>query len=244
MKTVVIMQARMGSTRLSGKVMKRLENKTILEHDIARIRQCRQVDEIVIATTVNDHDDIIEEEAKRLAVKCYRGSETDVLSRYYYAAAENSADIVVRITSDCPLIDPYVVDDVIHFYKEHKYPYVTNSSVRPNEGTYPRGLDTEVFGFEELEKAHRLATENYQREHVTPYFYEEGRNIYILNNDVNYSHYRWTLDTEEDYRFLTEVYKHLYKGVHDFYMEDVIRLMDRYPELYQINKEIQQKKLK
>lgn len=244
MKTTVIMQARMGSTRLSGKVMKQLFGKTVLEHDIERIRQCVQVDDIIIATTVNDTDDIIAEEARRLGVKCYRGSETDVLSRYYLAAKEYPTDIVVRITSDCPLIDPHVVDEIIGFYKVNQYPYVTNGSVRPGQGTYPRGLDTEVFSFRGLEEAYYNATESYQREHVTPYFYEDGKEIYIYKREPNYSHYRWTLDTEADWNFITEVYRYLYKGVHDFYMEDILRLMEEHPELYEINKDIKQKTIK
>lgn len=244
MKTAAIIQARMGSTRLSGKVMKILHGKTVLEHDIERIKQCKQIDEIIIATTDSEKDDIIAEKVKSLGLKFFRGSESDVLSRYYYAAKENHADIIVRITSDCPLIDPRIIDKVVEFYKSNHYPYVTNSSVRPSEGTYPRGLDTEVFSFKGLEEAFENAKESYQREHVTPYFYEEGKDIYIYKNDKNNSHYRWTLDTEEDWQLISKVYDYLYKGIHNFYMEDIIQLMEQHPELNEINKDIMQKKIK
>lgn len=244
MKTVVIIQARMGSTRLPGKVMKELCGQTVLKHVVERVKQCSEMNEIIIATTTHSGDDRIEKEAQNIGVKCFRGSESDVLSRYYYAAKESNADIVVRITSDCPLIDPKVMDNVIRFYKEHDYPYVSNSNSNPSNLTFPRGLDTEVFGFEDLEEAFVNAKEPYQREHVTPYLYEEGRELYIYKNDNNYSEYRWTLDTEEDYAFIQKVYENLYKGKHNFYLNDIITLMEKKPELYEINKDIKQKKLK
>lgn len=243
-KTVAIIQARMGSTRLSGKVMKNLFGKTVLAHVIERVKQSKEIDEIVIATTVSEYDTAIEGEAIRCGVKCFRGSEADVLSRYYFAAQENKADIIVRITSDCPLIDPRVTDKVVGYYKTHDFPYVSNGNPNPLFITYPRGLDTEVFSFQGLEEAYLNAKEPYQREHVTPYFYEDGRKLFFLKNDKNYSRCRWTLDTEADWCLISKIYEHLYKGVHDFYMGDVVRLMEEYPELYDINKDIRQKDYK
>ena len=244
MKTVAIIQARMGSTRLSGKVMKNLLGKTVLAHVIERVKQSKHIDDIVIATTVSENDGVIEEEAIRCGVNCYRGSEDDVLSRYYLAAKENKADIIVRITSDCPLIDPMVTDKVIEYYKTHDYPYVSNGDPDPSLITYPRGLDTEVFSYEGLEEAYLNAKKPYQREHVTPYLYEDGKRLYHLKNDKNYSKCRWTLDTEADWKLISKIYEYLYKGIHNFYMEDVVRLMDEHPELYDINKDIKQKDYK
>lgn len=244
MKTVVIIQARMGSSRLPGKVMKEVQGKTVLEHVVERVRQSKEIEDIIIATTIEDKDDTIVKEALRIGVKVFRGSESDVLSRYYYAAKENNADIVVRITSDCPLIDPEVVDKVICFYKENDYLYVTNSSGDPQKATFPRGLDTEVFGFDYLEEAFLHAKAGYQREHVTPYFYEEGKEYYIYKNPIDYSKFRWTLDTEDDWLFVREVYSNLYKGKHNFYMNDIITLLENKSYIFNINKDIQQKKIK
>lgn len=244
MKTVVIIQARMGSTRLPGKVMKELFGKTVLEHVVERVKQSIEINEVIIATSTHYHDDVIEMESKKIGVKCFRGSESDVLSRFFYAARENNADIVVRITSDCPLIDPKVMDKVIRFYKQHEYPYVSNGDIDSRLRTFPRGLDTEVFGFKELKEAFLDAKEPYQREHVTPYLYEDGRELYFYKNDKNYSKYRWTLDTEEDWELIKEIYRELYKGEHNFYLEDIIALIEKRPELYDINKDIKQKAIK
>lgn len=117
MKIVAIIQARMGSTRLPGKVMMKIQERTVLDHVISRVRQSKEIDEIVIATTTKEDDAAIMEEAKRLNIKCFRGSEDDVLSRYYFTAKENKADVVLRITSDCPLIDSKVIDEILSFYK-------------------------------------------------------------------------------------------------------------------------------
>ena len=242
-KVVAIIQARMGSTRLPGKVMKDLCGKTVLAHDIERVRQSKYIDEIVIATTKFKEDDIILREALENGAKVYRGSEDDVLRRYYEAAKENKADVIVRITSDCPLIDPFIVDEVIKVYLNSNYDLVTNAGFYPENRTYPRGLDVEVFSFDILKKAFQEAKEMYQREHVTPFIYENSKNIYYYKNNIDYSKYRWTLDTEEDYKLIEIIYKNLYKGKHDFYVEDISKLFDDMPELFEINKNVQQKKL-
>lgn len=243
MKIVAIIQARMGSTRLPGKVMMKISGKTVLEHVIARVRQSKLIDEIIIATTVKSDDDAIVEESSRLGVRYYRGSEDDVLSRYYYAAKKNNADIIIRITSDCPLIDSEVIDEIIKFYKESEYGIVTNAGSDLTERTYPRGLDTEVFSFNQLEDAFIKAKEKYQREHVTPYIYENAKEIYYYKNDIDYSKYRWTLDTEEDLKLITNLYEELYKDKHDFYLEDILELFQKQPRLHNINSHIEQKKI-
>lgn len=244
MKTVVIIQARMNSTRLPGKAMLKIADKTVLEHVVTRVKQSRLIDEIIIATTTKQEDDIIVEESKKIGVKSYRGSEEDVLSRYYYAAKENSADIIIRITSDCPLIDPEIIDLVINFYKENEYDIVANASSNLSERTFPRGLDVEIFSFKQLEIAFLKANEKYQREHVTPYIYENAEKVYYYKNDVDYSQHRWTLDTDDDYKLISKIYSELYKGVHDFYLKDIIKLFERKPDLFEINAHVEQKKLK
>ncbi|MBU5436665.1 glycosyltransferase family protein [Tissierella sp. MSJ-40] len=242
MKSVAIIQARMGSTRLPGKVMKKISDKTVLEHVIIRVKQAKEIDEVIVATTVKEDDNLIVEESKRLGVKFYRGSEEDVLSRYYHAAKENNGDIVVRITSDCPLIDPNIVDELIIFYKNNKFDLVTNAGSDVTQRTYPRGLDTEVFSFKQLDVAYKEATERYQREHVTPFIYENGNNVFYYKNDIDYSKHRWTLDTEEDFELIAKIYDKLYMGKHDFYLNEIIELFKRQPELFNINEHIEQKK--
>lgn len=241
MKIGAIIQARMGSTRLSGKVMKELEGETVLSHVLERVKQSSKIDEIIIATTILDRDGIIVSEARRCGVKVYRGSEEDVLARYYYAAKENELDVVVRITSDCPVIDPKVIDKVISHYQANDYSIITNAGPNVEYRTYPRGLDVEVFSFEVLENAFSSASEKYQREHVTPFIYENAEKLGYYKNEKDYSLYRWTLDTEEDYALISEIYKHMYKGLHDFYMEDIIKLFEQQPELIKMNSHVVQK---
>lgn len=244
MKIGAIIQARMGSTRLSGKVMKVIEGKTVLKHVIERVKQSHFIDVIIIATTIHDRDDVIEAEAIQCGVEVFRGSEDDVLSRYYYAAKNNNLDAIVRITSDCPLIDSKVLDEIIDYYQKNNNDIVSNAGSDVMNRTYPRGLDTEIFSFKILEKAFNNAVEKYQREHVTPYIYENSSSILYYKNNVDYSKYRWTLDTEEDFELISEIYKHIYKGTHDFYMQDIVRLFEQKPELYDINSHIEQKKIK
>ncbi len=168
MKIVAIVQARMGSTRLPGKVLKQLGDETVLHHVVERLKAVPLLDQIVIATTHDLQDDVMIKEAERLQVFSYRGSEQHVLSRYYEAALEYKADVVVRVTSDCPLLDPMVTNEVIGHYLREKVDYVSNTIDR----SYPRGLDTEVFSFAALEKTNREAHTEAQFEHVTPYIYQ------------------------------------------------------------------------
>ena len=244
MKIAAIIQARMGSTRLSGKIMKDIKGRTVLSHVIERVNQSNIIDEIIIATTVEERDKVIENEAIKCGAKVYRGSEEDVLSRYYEAAKENSIDIIVRITSDCPVIDANIIDDIVNFYLDGKYDVVTNAGSDLSQRTFPRGLDTEVFSFEVLEDAFNNGREKYHREHVTPFIYENSNKIYYFKNDVNYSMYRWTLDTKEDFELIIEIYNRLYKGRHDFYLQDIINIFKQEPKLFTINAHIEQKKVR
>lgn len=244
MRTGAVIQARMGSTRLAGKVMKDLKGLPVIKHVIDRVKLCNRIDQIIIATTISPNDDIIQKQAESNHVSYFRGSEDDVLSRYYFAAKENNLDVIVRITSDCPLIDPKVTDEIIHFFKNGDYGIVSNAGAAPESRTFPRGLDTEVFSFAVLEEAYFNAKEKYQREHVTPYIYENSDKVLYYKNDNNYSNYRWTLDTEEDWSLIKIIYDHLYKGSHDFYLNEIIDLFEKYPDLININAHIEQKKTK
>lgn len=242
MKVVCIVQARVGSTRLPGKVLKKICGKTVLEHDIDRLKRIKNIDEIIIATTTLEKDNAIVKECQRLGVKCFRGSEEDVLSRYYYAAKENNADVVVRVTSDCPLIDPEVSEKIIQYYLDNKdkYDYVSNTIER----TYPRGLDTEVFSFSALEKAFNEAISKRDKEHVTPYIWDNA-NVFRLaqyKNIKDYSNLRWTLDTEEDYRLISSIYEK-FRNKKYFSMHEILKFLEGNPKIKEINKNVEQKKI-
>ncbi|AOR22913.1 cytidylyltransferase domain-containing protein [Clostridium taeniosporum] len=242
MKVVCIVQARMGSSRLPGKVLKEICGKSVLEHVIYRLRLINNIDEIIIATTNLERDNQIIKECEKIGVKYFRGSEDNVLSRYYYAAKENNADIVVRITSDCPLIDYKISQDIIQYYLDNakKYDYISNTIER----TYPRGLDTEVFSFNALEVAFKEAVSNRDLEHVTPYIWDNSKVFKIAQykNDKDYSELRWTLDTKEDLELIENIYENLYNHMNSqFVFEDILNLYNQYPELYNMNKHIMQK---
>lgn len=243
MKVVAIIQARMGSTRLPGKVMKIILGKPIILWDLERVFLSKLIDEIVVAIPHGNENDIIEDTIKEYNDKIIimRGSEDDVLDRYYQAALQTDADVIVRITSDCPLIDTVVIDLVIEQFINKNCDYCTNSLTR----TYPRGLDTEVFSFKALTRAWNEAKEDYEREHVTPYIIENPERFILVNvlNDIDLSHLRWTLDTKEDFEFISAVYKKIYPKKQLFLMDDVLELLDREPGLIEINKHIEQKQV-
>ncbi|MNW42969.1 3-deoxy-manno-octulosonate cytidylyltransferase [compost metagenome] len=241
LKTVAIVQARMGSTRLPGKVMNTIKDKTVLGHVIARLKKVKEIDEIVIATTKLSQDDIIEKEAHLHGVSVYRGSEQDVLARYYEAACEYQANHIVRITSDCPLIDPGVTSKIVDFYLNHSFDYVSNCIVR----SYPRGLDTEVFSYKSLERASKETTLQEQREHVTPYIYQNRSlfSVYDFIGEHDHSYYRWTVDTIEDFKLVSAIYDELYEEDFCFGWDKTLELMKQNPTLSLINSHIEQKKI-
>ncbi len=243
MKTVIIDQARMTSTRLPGKVMKEILGKPLLEYQIERLRRVDEADEVVIATTTNNSDQPIVELCEDLGVAYYCGSEEDVLSRYYEAAVNFAADTVVRVTSDCPLIDPAVVDKVIKYYKNKRdnYDYVSNTLQR----TYPRGMDTEVFPFKALEEAFLNAGEQPEREHVTPYicWHPERYRLHNVNYHEDKSRHRWTVDEVEDFILIKNIIEAVYPFNPQFDMEDVLGLLNKHPEWVELNAGVEQKKL-
>ncbi|MBN3905794.1 MAG: glycosyltransferase family protein [Nostoc sp. NMS1] len=240
MKTVIIVQARMTSTRLPGKVLKKVLDKSLLEYQIERLKRVKLADEIVIATTINRKDLPIIELCDRLSIPYFRGSEEDVLARYYQAAKEHHADVVVRITSDCPLIDPQLIDKVIQFYLEYEYDYVSNCLQR----SYPRGMDTEVFSFLALQQAFVEATAQPDREHVTAFIYMHperyrlGQIIYSENQSLH----RWTVDTADDFELIKRIIEALYPQIPKFTLEDCLDLLRQYPDWSLINAHVEQKK--
>ncbi|WML46079.1 glycosyltransferase family protein [Neobacillus sp. PS3-40] len=244
MKVIAIIQARMGSTRLPGKILKEVLGKPLLEYQIEQVRNSKQIDEIVIATTTKDTEQPIIDLCGRLLVPYYRGSEEDVLSRYFEAAQQSHAEIIVRLTSDCPLIDPNVIDEVIsHYIKNFPiYDYVSNTIER----SYPRGLDVEVFSMQALEQSFKKAKDTVCREHVTPYIYQHTNlfNLGYVKNDLDLSKYRLTVDTEEDFKLVDQLIKELLKRDNKYFtLRDIIDVMQENPEWLFINSHIEQKKL-
>jgi spore coat polysaccharide biosynthesis protein SpsF len=239
---IAIIQARMGSTRLPGKVMKSLFGKPMLEYIIKRVQAAKMVDQIVIATTTESDDNIINDFAKKYNIECYRGSSEDVLDRYYQAAKAYDADVIIRITADDPLKDPRIIDEILLEYinASGKYDYVSNTIIP----TYPIGLDVEVFSFQAIRKAWNESEGQFYREHVTPYIWNNS-NIFNLKNiehkGENLSTLRWTVDTQKDFEFVETIYRYLYDENEIFLMEDILKLLKQHPEIQNINKDVSQK---
>lgn len=238
MRVVAIVQARMGSTRLPGKVLKDLAGETMLARVVGRLRCASRINELLVATTDHPDDDAIVDECRKQLVGVFRGDQDDVLDRYFKAAELASADVVVRITSDCPLIDPEVTDKTIARFLDELPDYASNTIVR----TYPRGLDTEVMSFSALKRAWQKAQRPYEREHVTPYLLEHSSEFRLISvvGDRDYSAHRWTVDTPEDLLFAQTVYDRL-KLKRMFSWRDVLDLLDREPELAELNSGVVQK---
>lgn len=241
MDIAAIIQARMGSTRLPGKVLKTLGDRTVLGHVITRVKSIPLIHRVVVATTLLPEDAAIADEARRFGATVYRGSERHVLSRYYEAAMEAKADVVVRFTSDCPLLDPKISERVIQTFLDGDYDYV-----RLGLETHPRGLDSEVFTFAALKRAHEEAVKDYEFEHVTPYILErpEQFKLGVVQQNEDDSRYRLTLDTPEDWQLIEKIYNALYKGKGEiFSWPDVKRALLAHPDWVQINAGVRQKKL-
>ena len=232
-----IIQARMGSSRLPGKTLMKLnQNRTVLDFVVNQLSFSTLIDKIIIATTNLEQDDIIEQTAKNLGIQCFRGNSDDVLDRYYNCAKEFEIDNIVRITSDCPLIDPEIIDEVIRKYKSENYDYFTNTLIR----TYPIGTDVEIFSFEILEKTWQNATLPSEREHVTPFIRNKKMNFRIgnLENKKKLDHFRWTLDRQKDLDLIREIITKINKN--PILMNDILNLFSTEPQLIKINENISQ----
>jgi spore coat polysaccharide biosynthesis protein SpsF len=239
---VAIIQARMGSTRLPGKVLAAIGPGTVLSYVVARLRRAKTLDRVVVATTTAPRDQALVEHASTLGVDVMRGDEQNVLARYRDAAAAAGADVIVRITADCPLVDAEIVDRVVTaFVDAAPVDFAANTLRR----TYPAGLDVEVIGRQALERAWREARKQYQRVHVCPYIYEHPEEFKLLSvvGDHDYSWMRWAVDTAEDLAFVRAVYDRLGYDV-TISWRDVIALLARAPELLEINRHVRQKQLR
>lgn len=241
-RTVAIVQARMGSSRLPGKVLQEIHGKPMIARVVERTRKAKFVNNVAVATTTEASDDAIEAWCRESATACYRGSTFDVLDRFYQAARLFAADVVVRVTADCPVIDPDVIDETISAFHQHAVDFAANRLPPPWGRTFPIGLDTEVCSFSALERAWEDAKAAHEREHVMPYLYDvPGRfKIFQLNTEPNYGSLRWTVDTPEDLEFIRRVFDHL-QDVDHFSWLDVLAVTHSHPELNKINAEIRHK---
>jgi spore coat polysaccharide biosynthesis protein SpsF len=241
-RTVAIIQARVGSTRLPGKVLLDLCGKTVLGRVVERTSRMTRIKDVVVATSNLESDDAVEEECRRLGVACFRGSEDDVLDRFRGAAQALGAEQCVRITADCPLIDPVVSDDIVAQFEAADPPVDYASNKIPQ--SFPRGLDTEVFTREALERSARWARKPYHRTHVTAYMYQTPELFTMLSvvSDVDRADWRWTIDTPEDLAFVRSIYERFDRRS-DFSWLDVVKLIESEPDLANINKHVVQKEI-
>jgi len=234
-----IIQARTGSTRLPGKILKSVnQNDTVLSFGIKQVQSCKNIDQLVIATTNLPEDDVIVDYVEKLKIEYFRGSPKDVLDRYYQCAKKFSISIIVRITSDCPLVDPGIIDEVISNFLENKDKIDYVSNVHPIT-TFPDGTDVEVFSFESLEKAWMEAKKPSEREHVTPYIYTSKKfRLGEFINSKDLSNLRWTVDHEVDLVLISEIVRLIPNR--PILMENILDLFSKHPELKKINQEIPQ----
>lgn len=232
-RVVAIIQARVSSSRLPRKVLMDIAGRSMLEHVVGRLRQVPEVDEVVIATSTDPSDDEIVSFCEDHDITVRRGSLDDVLERYWSAARDVGADVVVRATSDCPLLDPAVISLVVRRYLQGDVDYASNRL--PGHRTYPVGLDVEAFGVDTLDRAHREATQPFEREHVTPYVYCDDHDFRLacVDTDAPAPTERWTVDTAEDLAFVREVFARLPDGVTDWL--ELKAIVEADPELRAIN---------
>ena len=232
----VIIQARMGSTRLPGKVLEKVDGIPLLKYQYDRVLKSKRVDKIIIATSSEKQDDEIEKFCLSLGISCYRGSEKDVLGRYYECALENHIKTVVRLTGDCPLIDPVVIDETIEIFQEESSDYACNTAP-PETSCFPDGSDVEVFSFEALSKAHLECKKPHDREHVTFYLWKQdnGFKTSQLTMKDNFSKYRFTLDYPEDLKVLDFLIKTLRKKGMFGHVKEVVSLLDSNPDIKKLN---------
>ncbi len=260
LRVIAIVQGRMGSSRLPGKILADIAGQPMLSRVYIRTSRAATVTETVFATTTDSSDDPVADYCDFGGIPFTRGSQFDVLDRYYQTAKEFHADVVVRITADCPVIDPDLIDNAVNTLLDSEYDFVANRLPPPFGRTYPIGLDTEVCTFTALETAWKDAKETFHREHVMPYLYEGGEltavsrqlaegvsprgyKIAQLHHPTDFGDYRWTVDTPEDLEFMRQVYAR-FDGRDDFSWKDVLDLVHNEPDLLKINASVKHKTLK
>ena len=228
-----IIQARIGSFRLPGKVMQKIsENKTVIDFVVDQLQESKMIEKIIVAIPDQIEDNITHDHLISRNISTYRGSLNNVLDRFYQCANSNSSSIIIRITADCPLIDPDIVDKVIKKFIENKFDYVANTHPR----TFPYGTETEVFSFNALKIAWEETDDEFDKEHVTPYFYKNPDKFKIGNfsQKINQSNYRWTIDYEEDLEFVKKVVHKIQKN--PILTHHIVDLLEKNPEIVKINK--------
>lgn len=236
MKVAAIIQARRGSTRLPDKVFLELSNKPLLEHVVNRLKKADLLQEIIIATTDLPNDNLIETWADSNNISVFRGSENNVLERYYEAAKKFQIDVIVRITADDPFKDYRLVDEAVRVLIDNKLDFVCNN----NPVSFPEGLDVEVLTFNALEISYNNVISDFDKEHVTQYIHKNKDMFKIANiqNDKDLSFYRWTLDTIEDYQFAQKIYSELYKEGDVFLREEILELLEKSPLILELNNKV------
>jgi len=231
-KNICIIQVRLGSIRLPGKVLKKIGDKCLLEYEIDRVKQAKKIDKIVIATTLSPEDEKIEELCDRVGVDCFRGSENDVLGRYFQCAQKYSEyENIIRITGDCPLIDPAVIDQIVEIFEKNNCDYASNVEVE----TFPDGMDAEVFKKSTLGEAAEKAKLASEREHVTPYIRKNAKLKMNLTSEVDFSEFRLTVDNQEDFEVIDFLIKTI--GPEKGY-KDYVSVLVKHPEIRQKNLQI------
>lgn len=238
---VAIIQARVGSVRFPEKVLKKINGKPMIGQVINRVKLSKKIDKIVLAIPDTVQDNVLFELAKKLNTVCIRGSEQDVLSRYLKAAKETKADIIIRITGDCPLIDQKIIDEMLDEFEKEKCDYLLNDA--KNEG-HPRGFDVDIFSLEALEKIARLANKDYYREHITTFMLEHPEmfkiRYYKAPEKLYRPNYRFCIDEKPDLVLVRKIFEH-FKPREDFSAEEIIEYLDKNPKIASINKNVKQK---
>lgn len=223
----------MSSRRLPGKVLKPILGVPMLLRQIERVNRSKKIDKLVVATSLDTSDDQIEQLCRSNGIECFRGNLNDVLDRFYQASLKFPADHIVRLTADCPLADPDVIDHVIEFYEAGEFDYASNAI----EPTFPDGLDVEIFRTRCLHEAWNEAKLPFEREHVTPFIHQRPARYTIghYKNATDLSSLRWTVDEEADFQLITRIFTYLYPKNKDFTTTEILAFLERNPQLKTIN---------
>ena len=231
----VIIQARMASSRFPGKVLREIEENPMLLYMLKRVSAAKNIDKVILATSTEASDEPIASLCDKLGITCYKGSHEDVLDRYYKSAKKHNVDTIVRLTADCPLVDPHLIDNMVETYQKEAYDYIGNTM--PPKWTFPVGMDVEVFSFEALELAWRNEKDLEEREHVTFHFWKNPQTFSVFRYDLkeDLSRYRLTVDYPEDFEVVKSILTALYHKNPLFSMYDVINFLNKNPNIYKMN---------